>query len=873
MPTPITVTVNFIDLTGATVVGYMEAAIVSPSGVYDLYVAGTGMIAPKTTFSGQGTSVSVSIWGNDVVVDAADGANDTYYTVNLFKASDNTLIWSAAYLFTGAGPINLVGYPVLNPVPAPVPPTFPVVQPPGGNSGDVQYNNGGVFAGDGGFTFNSVTKAVGGASGLYLNPVLETAPVLTVGNGGTPGSTSYTYVVFAVKGNLAVAPSLETTTSTGNAALSSSNFNTLSWTAVPGATGYDVYRTASSGTPGTVGTLIANTSLLSFKDTGISVLNSNAPIPFPGFGWSQNGYVGIQKGLQVGVPWTTLPTVSFPLAASGQLFNNVTTGFTAQINTVTDINATSNYIQGGLGISVDAYSNYLTNNGGSYGLVVNFLERASSTAPSNSGFGIQSNLTVQVDAGTANVSTSVGVDVVVVTQGAGSDTGAEGFFGFLTSHVNALTGTLSNSSGVVAELLCTAGAGAITNYHYFNVNQFGFDGGSVANVYGFYNGMNFSAATSFSASFYSVDQGTGANHFSFYAVGGNNYFGGTGANKTSFVNPTAATNILNQNSPSLLFTGQAWVTSPGPASQTVAYSIQNIDGILQFSQTAGPGPSQYPFQFNEQVLFKSVVQFVSSVNVSFQTGNDARVYAVTSVANAAGPLTTYTYTAVSSGSQASPGQNITIAGFVTGANNGKFVVQTATLSTVTVYNSSGVAETHAATATLDSNFNSPNVGQYSAQLGLTSSAVFPILGTTYLPNNVFESYPNAPLFVATQKGNATDAAYQRILNDGSTGNHGLEIGAIVDGSGTATVSLQLGHFNSASCAVFNVPVTVKGATPTGTTGQLSFGNTSGFGSGTPATAVTTTTKGAGSGPTTPQTVVNYLQIDIAGTKYWIPLVQ
>src|SRR6266550_4210573 len=123
MPTPITINVNFIDLTGNTVSGYMQAAIISPTGVYDLYVTGTGIIVPKITTSSTGTSVSVVVWGNDIVVDSADGLKDTYYTVNLFNSS-NVLIWTAAYTFTGAGPINLVGYPPLTLLPSP--PSGPV---------------------------------------------------------------------------------------------------------------------------------------------------------------------------------------------------------------------------------------------------------------------------------------------------------------------------------------------------------------------------------------------------------------------------------------------------------------------------------------------------------------------------------------------------------------------------------------------------------------------------------------------------------------------------------------------------------------------------------------------------------------------------
>ncbi len=71
----------------------------------------------------------------------------------------------------------------------------------------------------------------------------------------------------------------------------------------------------------------------------------------------------------------------------------------------------------------------------------------------------------------------------------------------------------------------------------------------------------------------------------------------------------------------------------------------------------------------------------------------------------------------------------------------------------------------------------------------------------------------------------------------------------------------------------NGAVLVAGATPTAAAGQVGLGTTAGFGNGTPATAVTTTTKGTGTGPTTAATVVNYLQINIAGTAYYIPLMQ
>ncbi len=66
---------------------------------------------------------------------------------------------------------------------------------------------------------------------------------------------------------------------------------------------------------------------------------------------------------------------------------------------------------------------------------------------------------------------------------------------------------------------------------------------------------------------------------------------------------------------------------------------------------------------------------------------------------------------------------------------------------------------------------------------------------------------------------------------------------------------------------------ISGATPTAAKAQVALGSTTGFGNGSPGTAVTTTTKDTGSGPSTPETIVRYLKINISGTDYWIPLVQ
>jgi hypothetical protein len=72
---------------------------------------------------------------------------------------------------------------------------------------------------------------------------------------------------------------------------------------------------------------------------------------------------------------------------------------------------------------------------------------------------------------------------------------------------------------------------------------------------------------------------------------------------------------------------------------------------------------------------------------------------------------------------------------------------------------------------------------------------------------------------------------------------------------------------------FSGYVSVSGATPTMSGSTVGFGNTTGFGNGAAGTSVTTTTKNTRTGPATPQTVVKYIEIDIGGTKYWIPLMQ
>jgi len=100
--------------------------------------------------------------------------------------------------------------------------------------------------------------------------VMAGTPIIT--NNGTPGSTTRAYkiVAYLADGTHSVASSAGTST-TGAAALNSTDFETIDWTlfAVPGADHYGIFRTTAGGTPSSTG-LIGTVSggITTFDDTG-----------------------------------------------------------------------------------------------------------------------------------------------------------------------------------------------------------------------------------------------------------------------------------------------------------------------------------------------------------------------------------------------------------------------------------------------------------------------------------------------------------------------------------------------------------------------------------------------------------------------------
>ena len=112
---------------------------------------------------------------------------------------------------------------------------------------------------------------------LAFNGSQSIAAAPTVTATGTTGSTSYSYKVVAHMPDLSTTTaSAAGTTSTGNATLSATNYNAVSWTAVTGAQFYDVYRTASSGTPSSTGK-IGSPTTNSLNDVGLTGDGTTAP--------------------------------------------------------------------------------------------------------------------------------------------------------------------------------------------------------------------------------------------------------------------------------------------------------------------------------------------------------------------------------------------------------------------------------------------------------------------------------------------------------------------------------------------------------------------------------------------------------------------
>jgi len=147
-----------------------------------------------------------------------------------------------------------------------------------GASGSSQSTTGSISAGSNVLTLTNAIDFQGGQGISIANagplPTISAPGAPTVTATGTTGTTTWAYAVAALDGKGGeTAASPVTTITNGNATLSSTNYNAISWTAVSGAAGYAVYRTTAGGTPNTTG-LIAVVNGTSLNDTGLATIAS-----------------------------------------------------------------------------------------------------------------------------------------------------------------------------------------------------------------------------------------------------------------------------------------------------------------------------------------------------------------------------------------------------------------------------------------------------------------------------------------------------------------------------------------------------------------------------------------------------------------------
>jgi hypothetical protein len=160
---------------------------------------------------------------------------------------------------------------------------------------------------------------------------LATPTGLTVTPNGTPGSTSYSYAIqaFTATGGTG---SNTSAAATGNATLSATNFNALSWTAVAGAAGYAVYGSVG-GSPFALLAFVAGTT---FNDVGPTLFASQgAPDWLPTTAIASANWLVTTVVSGGGTTSLTLAASATTTAATQGIFHDDTVALQAALTSAT----------------------------------------------------------------------------------------------------------------------------------------------------------------------------------------------------------------------------------------------------------------------------------------------------------------------------------------------------------------------------------------------------------------------------------------------------------------------------------------------------------------------------------------------------------
>jgi hypothetical protein len=154
-----------------------------------------------------------------------------------------------------------------------------------GSNKQIQFNNSGLFGADSNFIWDNnnhrlgigtitpqQTVTLGSGKTLAIEMGIPIGVSATLASGGTlTEGTALYYVVTALNNG----ETLQSAEATATPASGNDTIN-LAWTAVPGASSYNVYRTTTSGTYG-ASSKIKNVTVNSYSDTGADSLVSGQP--------------------------------------------------------------------------------------------------------------------------------------------------------------------------------------------------------------------------------------------------------------------------------------------------------------------------------------------------------------------------------------------------------------------------------------------------------------------------------------------------------------------------------------------------------------------------------------------------------------------
>ncbi len=189
------------------------------------------------------------------------------------------------------------------------------------------------------WTFGTLALSSASVSNLSVTQLVTPTPVYA-STVGTAGSTSYTYAWVAHLADGSTGLAASGTIATGNATLNTSNYIVTTCAAVPNAYYYDVYRTASGGTPSSIGKL--NTSPIipvkigarpGFNDTGIAGDSTSPPTV------NTTGFLAQSVGANVASATTITPTAQiFHVTGTTAIatINLPWTGFTGELRLIPD---------------------------------------------------------------------------------------------------------------------------------------------------------------------------------------------------------------------------------------------------------------------------------------------------------------------------------------------------------------------------------------------------------------------------------------------------------------------------------------------------------------------------------------------------------